>query len=93
MQSVSVELFEATSFEIVADNGDARRINARELAKAGDREQYVLERVERCVFDRRSRECVCRWEKTHNAREAQVRLALGRRAQGRGVTSGTKEMS
>ena len=84
---MSVELFKATPLEIVADDGDACRIGARELAEAGDGKEHVLERVERCVFGRRSSERICRWEKARNACKAQIRLCLGRRAQERGVTS------
>jgi hypothetical protein len=75
-------------------DGEATRIGARELAEAGDGKDNVLERVERCVFGRRWRKRVRGREKARSACEVQVRLALGRRAQGRGVlASGRKEMN
>jgi hypothetical protein len=81
----SVQVLEAPAFEIMADDGDARRIRARELTEASDGEEHVLERVERRVLDGHSREQVRRREKTRRAREAQVRFALGRRAERRCV--------
>ena len=81
----SVQFLEATAFKIVADDGDARRICARELTEASDGEEHVLERVERRVLDGHSREQVRRREKTCRTREAQIRFALGRRAQRRCV--------
>ena len=82
-----MELFKATLLEIVADDGDACRIGACELAEAGDGKEHILERVERCIFGRSSRERICLREKARNACEAQIRLCLGRRAQRRGVAS------
>ena len=87
-QRSSVQLLEAATLEIVADDGDTSRIGACELAEAGDGEEDVLERVERRVFCRHACELVCGWEETGRAREAQVRLALGRRSERRGVAPG-----
>ena len=56
----SVKLLKAAAFETMADDGDARRIRARELAESGDGEEYVLERVERCILDGHSRKQVRR---------------------------------
>jgi hypothetical protein len=56
----SVQLLKAAAFETMADDGDARRIRARELAEAGDGEEYVLERVERRVLDGHSRKQIRR---------------------------------
>jgi len=91
-QCASVELFEVTLLGIMAGNGDACQIGARKLVEVGDRKQHVLERVEPRVFCC-SRGCVCGQEKAHSMCEAQVRFALGRRTQGRGITSGSKEGS
>jgi hypothetical protein len=81
-----MQFLEATAFEIMADDGDARWIRARELTEASDGEEHVLVRVECRVLDGHSREQVRRREKTRRAREAQVRFALGRRAVRRCVT-------
>ena len=89
-----MQFLEAAAFESMADDGDARRIRARELAEAGDGEEQVLERVERRVLDRHPREQVRRREKARRAREAQVRFGLGRRAERRCVApDGTLRMS
>jgi len=87
-QRSSVQLLEAATLEIVADDGDASRIGACELAEAGDGEEDVLKRVERRVFCRHACELVRGREETGRAREAQVRLALGRRGERRGVAPG-----
>jgi hypothetical protein len=71
-QRVSVQALEAVSLEAVADDGDARWIRACDLTEARDGEEQVLERVERSVFGRHSREHVCGREETGRAREAQV---------------------
>ena len=55
--------------------------------------QHILERVERSVFCRCSHERVSGREKGHEACKGQVRFALGCRAHGRGVYSGSKETS
>jgi len=67
-----MQALEAMSLEAVPDDGDARRILACYLAEARDGEEQVLERVERRVFGRHSRERVWGWEETGRAREAQV---------------------
>jgi hypothetical protein len=56
----------------MTDDGDAHRIRSREFTEASDGEQYVLERVERRILDRHSREHIRRWEQTCGTSEAQV---------------------
>ena len=63
-----MKLLEAAALEGVADDGDAGRVGARELAEAGDREEHVLVRVERGVFGRRAGERACGGEEARGAR-------------------------
>jgi hypothetical protein len=42
-QCESVQFLKTTALEIMTDDGDAHRINARELTEASDGEQNVLE--------------------------------------------------
>jgi hypothetical protein len=44
-QRKSVKLLETASLEGVANDGDARRVSAREFAEPRDREEHVLIRV------------------------------------------------
>jgi hypothetical protein len=83
-----VELLEAPALEGVADDGDARRVGARKLMKAGDGKEHVLVRVERGVFGRRTREHARGWEEARRACQAQVRFAFGRCAVRGGVAPG-----
>lgn len=72
-----MELLEATALEVVADDGDARGVDARYLAEASDGEDHVLVRVERGVFGCHAGERACGWEKARRARKAQIGLAFG----------------